>query len=153
MTCTVHTYIHTYIHTYMRWFSGNRRCASVTGDMKYTPLSWCVFIIWCPQKQCNNPTKKVSKKKKKEHNKYDFLLGTEDKIELSNNARGHPIACLCYPLDWLTSDFAIWGHPHFSNIPHLPETICVCVPQNHHTHTHTHTHTLGLSVNWGHGGQ
>ena len=67
-------------------------------------------------------------------------------IELSNNARGHPIACIL-PLDCLTSDFWIWGYPHCFWIPHLPEMICVCVPvnplmyTNTHTHTHARTHT------------
>ena len=31
----------------------------------------------------------------KKHNKYDFLQGTEAKLELSN--RGHPIACILPP--------------------------------------------------------
>ena len=68
------------------------------------------------------------------------LLGR--KIELSNNARGHPIACIL-PLDCLTSDFWIWGYPHCFLIPHLPEMKSVCVPENPpiHTHTHTRAHT------------
>ena len=80
--------------------------------------------------------------KKKLHNRYDFLPVTGEKIELSNNARGHPIACIL-PLDCLTSDFWIWGYPHCVWIPHLPEMKSVCVPENPpiHTHAHTHTHT------------
>ena len=80
--------------------------------------------------------------KKKLHNRYDFLPVTGEKIELSNNARGHPIACIL-PLDCLTSDFWIWGYPHCFWIPHLPEMKSVCVPENPpiHTHTHTQAHT------------
>ena len=71
-----------------------------------------------------------------------FLPVTGEKIELSNNARGHPIACIL-PLDCLTSDFWIWGYPHCFWIPHLPEMKSVCVPENPpiHTQAHTHTHT------------
>ena len=51
----------THTHTRMRWFSGNRRFGSETGDMNFTPLSRCVFIR-CPQKHCNKWTKKVREK-------------------------------------------------------------------------------------------
>ena len=71
--------------------------------------------------------------KKEEHNQYDFLPGTEGKIELSNNARGHPIACFIPPR-LINKRFAIWGHPHF-------EMIIVCPRKPHHTYAHTHTHT------------
>ena len=77
--------------------------------------------------------------KKKLHNRYDFLPVTGGKIELSNNARWHPIACIL-PLDCLTSDFWIWGYPHRFWIPHLPEMKSVCVPENPPIHTRTHTH-------------
>ena len=95
--------------------------------------------------------------KKQLHNRYDFLPVTGEKIELSNNARGHPIACIL-PLDCLTSDFWIWGYPHCFWIPHLPEMICVCVPENPPIHTHTHTYTYEVVFgeseiwqrNWGH---
>ena len=84
-------------------------------------------------------------------NKYDFLQGTEEKIELSNNARGHPIACILPPR-LINKWFAIWGHPRFETIPHLPEMICVCVTENHptqmHTHTHTHTHNSSCRGGW-----
>ena len=40
-----HTHTHTDTHTYTRWFWGNWRCASVTRDMNYTPLSWTMVCI------------------------------------------------------------------------------------------------------------
>ena len=43
------------------------------------------------------------------------LLGK--KVELTNNARGHPIACIL-PLDCLTNDFSLWGYPHIGVHPH-----------------------------------
>ena len=51
-THTGHARTHTHTHTRMRWFLGNQRFGSETGDMNFTPLSRCVFIR-CPQKHCN----------------------------------------------------------------------------------------------------
>ena len=81
----------------MRWFSGNRIFGSETGDMNYTSLSNGVYSYLVPR---NIAISRPKMCKKKLHNRYDFPPVTGGKIELSNNARGHPIACIL-PLDCL----------------------------------------------------
>ena len=136
------THIHTHtwhIHVHV-WggFRGIRDLAAKLGTW-ILPHFHGVYSYDVPR---NIAISRPKKCKKKLHNRYDFLPVTGEKIELSNNARGHPIACIL-PLGCLTSDFWIWGYPHCVWIPHLPEMKSVCVPENPpiHTHTHTHTHT------------
>ena len=68
-------------------------------------------------------------------------------VELSNNARGYPIACIL-PLDCLTSDFWSGDIP----IEFLREMKCVYVPENPphtpHTHSHTRAHTNANMVGY-----
>ena len=136
-TCT-HTHAHTHIHIHV-WggFRGIRDLAAKLG-------TWILphfHGVYSYDVLRNIAISRPKKCKKKLYNRYDFLPVTGKKIELSNNARGHPIACIL-PLDCLTSDFWIWGYPHCFLIPHLPE-ICVCVPENPpiHIHIHTYAHT------------
>ena len=152
-----HTDTDTYTHTHIHVWGGFRGI----GDLAAKLGTWILphFLgVYSYDVPRNIAISRPKKCKKKLHNRYDFLPVTGEKIELSNNARGHPIHVACIlPLDCLTSDFWIWGYPHCFWIPHSPEMICVCVPENPpytyaHTHTHTHTHTHFLNTMAGGGG-
>ena len=146
-----HTHAHTHTHTHTRAHTHTQTHIHVWGGFRgigYLAAKLGTWIIphfhgvYSYDVPRNIAISRPKMCKKKLHNRYDFLPVTGEKIELSNNARGHPIACIL-PLDCLTSDFSIWGYPHCFWIPHLPEMKSVCVPENPpiHTHTHTHTHT------------
>ena len=138
-----HTHTHTHIHVHL-WggFRGIRYLAAKLGTW-IIPHFHGVYSYDVPR---NTAISRPKMCKKKLHNRYDFLPVTGEKIELSNNSRGHPIACIL-PLDCLTSDFWIWGYPHCFEFPtYLRWRVCVS-PKNslyirtHTTHTHTHTYT------------
>ena len=146
-----HTYTHarTHTHTHIHVWGGFRGIGYLAAKLGtwIIPHFHGVYSYDVPR---NIAISRPKMCKKKLHSRYDFLPVTGEKIELSNNARGHPIACIL-PLDCLTSNFWIWGYPHCFWIPHLPEMKSVCVPENPpiHTHTHTHTHILVFGVNRG----
>ena len=126
-----HTHTHTHIHVW-GGFRGIGYLAAKLGTW-IIPHFHGVYSYDVPR---NIAISRPKMCKKKLHNRYDFLPVTGGKIELSNNARGHPIACILpLPLDCLTSDFWIWGYPHCFWIPHLPEMKSVCVPENPPIHT------------------
>ena len=90
--------------------------------------------------------------KKKLHNRYDFLPVTGEKIELSNNARGHPIACILEYLyigtlmhttpRLLNQRFLDLGiSPLFLNSPLTWDEECLCPRKPPYTYARTHTHT------------
>ena len=64
------------------------------------------------------------------------------RIELSNHARGHPIAFIL-PLDFLTTFSDLGISALFLNSPlYMYDVRVVCTQtQTPHTHAHTHTHT------------
>ena len=142
-----HTYTHTHTHTHTHihvWggFRGIGYLAAKLGTW-IIPHFHGVYSYDVPRNIAISRPKMCKKSYTTDMIFYRLL---EKKLELANNARGHPIACIL-PLDCFTSDFWIWGYPHCFWIPHLPEMKCVCVcprkpPYTYaHTHAHTHTHT------------
>ena len=133
-----HTHTHTHIHVW-GGFRGIWYLAAKLGTW-IIPHFHGVYSYDVPR---NIAISRPKMCKKKLHNRYDFLPVTGGKIELSNNARGHPIACIL-PLDCLTSNFGFGDIPTVFEFPtHLRWFVCVSPKTPLYirtTHTHTHTH-------------
>ena len=137
------THTHTHTHTHIHVWGGFRGIGYLAAKLGtwIIPHFHGVYSYDVPR---NIAISRPKMCKKKLHNRYDFLPVTGEKIELSNNARGHPIACIYTTPRLLHQRFLDLGiSPLFLNSPLTWDEVCVCprIPPYTYTHTHTHTHT------------